>query len=152
MQTVRRSAIVSVVLASFAAAQSAALAETLLFRADLNGASEVPSTDIKGIGTVSAQYDTATQMLSWMANYSGLTGNVIAANFNGPATVRQEGTVSLRVNGALTSPIEGAATLDKVQAADLKSGNWYFNIHTLDHKTGEIRGQLVEVNPPHTHR
>jgi len=84
-----------------------------------------------------------------MANYSELTGNVIAADFNGPATVRQEGTVSLRVNGALTSPIECAATLDKVQAADLKSGNCYFNIHTLDHKTGEIRGQLVEVNPPH---
>jgi hypothetical protein len=90
MQIVRCFTVVSVILASFFAAQSPALAETLLFAADLKGTSEVPSTDIKGIGTVSAQYDTATQMLSWTANYSGLTGNVTAADFNGPATVRRK--------------------------------------------------------------
>jgi hypothetical protein len=104
----------------------------------------VPPTDSKGIGTVSVKYDPATRMMSWMANYSGLTGNATGAYFHGPASITQNAEVAVPVNGNLTGPIEGAATLNTTEAADLMSGNWYFNIYTADHKGGEMRGQVLK--------
>ncbi len=34
--------------------------------------------------------------------------------------------------------------LTDAQAADLKAGKWYFNIHTEKNKGGEIRGQVMK--------
>jgi hypothetical protein len=48
-----RGGVASLMLAAFLAVGSCAVAETVSFRADLKGASEVPPTDRKGIGTVS---------------------------------------------------------------------------------------------------
>ena len=148
MRIACRFTVVTVVLASLAVVQPPALAETLSFTADLKGTSVAPSTDHKGNGSVSAEYDTATQMLSWAVNYTGLTSDVTGADFNGPAAARKEAASSLRINGALASPIEGAATLDRAQAAALTSGSWYFNLHTTDHMSGEIRGQLIKLDTP----
>ena len=44
---------------------------------------------------------------------------------------------------AVTSPIEGTATITEAQAGSLLSGMWYVNIHTENHPGGELRGQLV---------
>ena len=148
MRIACRFTVVTVMLASWAVVQPPALAETLSFTADLKGTSVAPSTDHTGNGSVSAEYDTATQMLSWAVNYSGLTSNVTGADFNAPATARKEAANSLRIDGALASPIEGAATLDRAQAAALTSGSWYFNLHTTDHEGGEIRGQLIKLDSP----
>jgi hypothetical protein len=148
MRIACRFTFVTVVLASFAVVLPPARAETLSFTADLKGPSVAPSTDHTGNGSVSAEYDTATQMLSWAVNYSGLTSDVTAADFNAAATARKETANSLRINGVLASPIEGAATLDRAQAAALMSGSWYFNLHTTDHKSGEIRGPLIKLNTP----
>jgi hypothetical protein len=41
------------------------VAETISFKANLGGNSEVPANDSKGKGTVIATYDTATKKLSW---------------------------------------------------------------------------------------
>jgi hypothetical protein len=149
MRILRRLTVVTVALAPFAVAPSPALAETLSFTADLKGTNAVPSVETGGNGSVSAQYDTATQMLSWAVNYSGVTSDVTAADFTGPAEVRHEAARPLRIDGALASPIEGAATLDRVQAAALISGNWYFNLHTMADKSGAIRGQLIKLSTPH---
>ena len=45
--------------------------------------------------------------------------------------------------GALANPIKGSATLTEQQVTDLMSGQWYFNIHTAQNPTGEIRGQVL---------
>jgi CHRD domain len=139
-----RCGIASLMLAAFLAVGSRALAETVSFRADLKGASEVPPTDSKGIGTVSVKYDPATRMMSWMVNYSGLTGNATGAYFHGPASITQNAEVAVPVYGNLTRPIEGSATLNATEAADLMSGNWYFNIYSADHRGGEMRGQVLK--------
>ena len=131
-------------LAAFLNTGLPALAEMVSFRADLKGASEVPPTDSKGIGTVSVKYDTATRTLSWMVNYSGLSGNATGAHFHGPATPDENTGIAVPINGNLASPIEGSATLTDAQAFDLMAGNWYFNIHTADHEGGEIRGQVLK--------
>jgi len=40
----------------------------------------------------------------------------------------------------------GSATLSDAQAKDLADGMMYFNIHTTEHKRGEIRGQMERAN------
>jgi CHRD domain len=42
-------------------------------------------------------------------------------------------------------PVKGEATLTPEQAQQFSAGEWYINVHTQDHQTGEIRGQ---VTPP----
>jgi hypothetical protein len=121
-----------------------ALADTVKFKADLKGASEVPATDSKGTGAVDASYDTATKALTWTVTYSGLTGNASAAHFHGPAAVGANASPVVPIPPPLTSPIKGNATLTDAQAADLSAGNWYFNIHTAKFPDGEIRGQVTK--------
>src|ERR1700759_1685961 len=62
-----------------------AMAETVNFKASLNGASEVPPNQTKGTGTMTATYDTSSKKLSYKGSYSGLTGDATMAHFHGPA-------------------------------------------------------------------
>ena len=41
------------------------------------------------------------------------------------------------------SPFTGSVTLTDAQAAQLKAGGWYVNLHSKDHPAGELRGQIV---------
>jgi hypothetical protein len=145
MQTTVRATLAALALAGTALLATAALAENLSFKADLNPSSEVPPTDSKGTGTLTATYDTGSKALNYTANYSGLTGPATAAHFHGPAAAGQNAGIVVPVNGSVESPIKGSATLTEQQAADLMGGRWYFNIHTAANKGGEIRGQVVKA-------
>ena len=135
--------------AFFAAAQMATVvapkAETILYKATLTGASETPPNDSKGAGTLAASFDTATKKLDWTIDYSGLTGPAVAAHFHGPAPVGKPAPVEVPLQSPLDSPMKGSATLTDAQAKDLTDGMMYFNIHTAEHKPGEIRGQLEKA-------
>lgn len=120
---------------AFAAGGSAA------YRAALTGGSEVPATEAKGMGEVTATFDPATKRLSWTGNYSGLTGPVTAAHFHGPAKAGENAGVLVPVT-ATSSPFSGEATLDDAKAADLEAGRLYFNLHTAANPKGELRGQV----------
>jgi len=124
---------------------AAAGAEEIKYRADLTGPAETPPTDSKGTGTLAATYDTATKTLTWTVDYSGLTGPVIAAHFHGPAPVGKPAPIEVPLKAPLDSPMKGSATLTDAQAKDLMDGMMYFNIHTAEHKPGEIRGQLEKA-------
>ena len=120
-----------------------AFAETQSYKADLMGSSEVPPTDSKGTGAVTASYDTMSKKFSWSITYMGLTGAATAAHFHGPAAVGANAPPVIPMKGDLASPMKGEATLTDAQAADLKDGKWYFNVHTAAHAGGEIRGQVM---------
>ncbi len=120
-------------------------AEEIKFKADLTGPSETPPTDSKGTGTLQATYDTATKTLTWTVDYSGLTGPAIAAHFHGPAPVGKSAPIEVPLKAPLDSPLKGSAILTEAEAKDLMDGMMYFNIHTADHKPGEIRGQLEKA-------
>jgi len=122
-------------------ASGAAEAETKIFRATLDGASEVPPDTSAGTGAATATLDTATGKLSWNVTYSGLTGPAKAAHIHGPADPGKNAGVVIPFT-VKASPIKGSATLTAAQMADLEAGKYYVNIHTAANKGGEIRGQL----------
>ncbi len=120
-------------------AAAPASAETLAFKADLKGASEVPPTDSTATGTATVDVDTATKELKWTIQFSGLTGDATAAHFHGPATVGENAGPAVDISGKIES---GSATLTDAQLADLQAGKLYINIHTAKFPDGEIRGQV----------
>jgi hypothetical protein len=121
----------------------AASAETLHYTASLVGASETPPTNSAGTGSASVDLDTMAKTLSWTLSYSGLSGPATMAHFHGPAPVGKSAGVQIPLTGDLASPVKGSASITDAQAADLKAGLWYVNIHTAAHPGGEIRGQVV---------
>ncbi len=140
-KTIFSAGLAALALAALIAA-TPALAETVNFKVDLKAANEVPPVVGKGLGTAVVTYDTASKKLTWKINYAGLTGNVTAAHFHGPAKADKNAPVVLPFVGNLASPIEGSATITDAQAADVLAGNWYINVHTAENKPGEIRGQV----------
>jgi CHRD domain len=135
--------------ALFAAAHLAAIvapkAETIHYKATLTDTAETPPTDSKGTGTLAATFDTDTKKLEWTVDYSGLTGPAIAAHFHGPAPVGKPGPIEVPLKPPLDSPMKGSAILTDSEAKDLTGGMMYFNIHTAEHKPGEIREQMEKA-------
>lgn len=127
-----------------ALAAAPAFAETMSFRADLKGASEVPSTTSQGAGNLTATYDTTSKKLSWKGTVSGLSGNATAAHFHGPAEPGKNAGVLVPAPGVTTGAFEGAATLTDDQAKALMAGQTYFNVHTAANPNGEVRGQVTK--------
>ena len=125
---------------------SPAVANISVLSAKLSGASEVPPVTSNGIGTVDGTFNARTALLAWTVTYSGMSGNVTAAHFHGPAIAGVNAGVAVPVTGSTANPIKGEAMLTGAQAADLTAGKWYFNLHTAANPNGEIRGQ-VTVNP-----
>lgn len=123
-------------------------ADTLHFKADLTGRGEVPPNDATATGHVEATLDTSTNTLTWSCTYAGLSTPPIGAHFHGPvsyvgATSEENAPIQVGTPGGLASPFKGTATIDATQAADLKIGRWYFNLHSKKFPAGEIRGPVV---------
>ena len=112
-------------------------------KADLKASNEVPPNESKGTGSVTATFDTDSNKLSWKGTVSGLIGTVTAAHFHA-AEAGRNGAVAVPIIGADKGSFEGSATLTDTQAEDLMAGRWYVNIHTTNHKAGEIRGQMTK--------
>jgi len=131
----------------WALASGVACADTVALKADLEPSSEVPPRVSHGHGDLSATFDTSTKSLQWTITYQDLSGPATMAHFHGPAPVGQNAKPQVPIdNNALASPIKGSATLTDQQVADLMAGQWYFNIHTAQNPSGEIRGQVLPAN------
>jgi hypothetical protein len=128
-------------------ASSAAFADTVALKANLQPSSEVPPRVSHGHGTLDATFDTSTKSLNWTVTYADLSGPVTAAHFHGPAPVGQNANVQVPIaKSDMPSPMKGTATLDDKQAAELMAGQWYVNVHTKQNPSGEIRGQVLPGN------
>jgi hypothetical protein len=131
----------------WAVALGAAYADTVALKADLEPSSEVPPKTSQGHGALDATFDTSTKALKWNITYQGLSGPATAAHFHGPAPVGQNADVRVPIpKDKLATPISGSATLTEQQVAELMGGKWYFNIHTAQNPSGEIRGQVLPAN------
>jgi hypothetical protein len=123
-------------------AAGAACAAEVHYKTTLKGSNEVPANGTTGTGKVEATLDTATKTLTYTVTFSGLSGPVTMAHFHGPAGAGANAPPVIVVKDFSANPMTGSATLTDAQIADLKAGNWYFNVHTAAHPPGEIRGQL----------
>ena len=124
---------------------SPAMAETMKFKATLDGSQQSPPVTTKGKGTATLTFDTTKKKLSWNVKYSGLSGPAVAAHIHGPADMGANADPVIPFKGKLKSPIKGSATLTDAQAADLEAGKYYVNVHTAKNKDGEIRGQIEKA-------
>jgi hypothetical protein len=91
-------------------------------------------------------YDAATRVVTWSIAYSGLSSPATMAHFHGPAAAGANGPVAMwlsKQGSPADSPITGQATLSPAQAEQFAAGQWYINVHSKDHPSGEIRGQVT---------
>ncbi len=97
-----------------------------------------------GGGSGTATLDTTTNQFSWNFSYGGLTGTETMAHFHLGAPGFPGGIVLPLPGG---SPKIGGETVSGLQAADILADLWYANIHTDHSQGGEIRGQVVRLEP-----
>jgi hypothetical protein len=130
----RRAAFAALLAACFAVANAADVAVVL------TGDLEVPTvkTAAKGTGKISIAAD---KSVSGMITTSGITGTMAhihegAPGKNGPPII----TLEKGVDGAWAVP--AGSKLTDAQYQSFKAGNLYVNVHSEEHKGGEIRAQL----------
>lgn len=128
----------------------AAQAATIVYRATLNGASEVPPVVTRGSGTADVEFDTTTRaIVSWGLEFSRLSGPATAAYIHcgAPPGANAGASIALGLPGipGIESPYIVARTvpLTNTQIAELQAGMCYVDVDTAAHKNGEIRGQLM---------
>jgi hypothetical protein len=137
------------VVAALTFTSLAARAATIYLRADMDAKSEVPAKTSGGTGTLTANLNTDTGLLTFHVEFKDLTGPATAAHFHGPADIGVNAPPTVPITTKpLVSPINGTATLNAIQQKDLLDGKWYFNVHTAANPGGEIRGQIMKTNPP----
>ena len=155
-----------------------ATAAPIEFVADLSGAHEVPSNDSPGTGSVTATFDLATHMFDIHVTFSGLTSGTIAAHIHAPTLAPSSGKAGVATqvpffegfpigvtsgtydhtfdtslasfyNPAFITANGGTvASAEAVFAQALNEHKAYFNIHTDNFPSGEIRGFLRVLPVP----
>lgn len=136
-------------LAGLALAGTLTLAQAapVSFDVALTGAEQVPPVQTAGSGNAALTFDPATRVVTWKITYGNLSSPVTMAHFHGPAPAGKNAPVkvwiSKRGDKDVTSPITGEATLSADEAKMFEDGEMYVNVHTKDHPSGEIRGQVM---------
>jgi hypothetical protein len=144
MQPVIKTSLVGTAIVCMVALSAPAIAEEMKFTAELAGAQEVPPVETEATGSADITYDTESMELSWTIEHSGLSGDVTAAHFHGPAAEGENAGPIVPIE--MSDLAEGSATLDETQANSLMEGMLYVNLHTAEHPDGEIRGQVMAAD------
>ena len=121
-------------------------AHLVTFTTRLNGESAVPPADSSATGQLDALYDSSSGLLRWKVVWSGLRGTITAVQFHGPAGNGQNAPPTVIWPAPFGPTYEGRAILTPQQARDLLSGRWYVNVSTTVYPSGELRGQLEQVD------
>ena len=137
----KKFALLTMTLSSAMLLAAPAHAEVLTFMAHMDGASESPATDSKGVAMADVKVDTAAKTITWTIKVDGLTGPATMAHFHGPAAVGANAAPEIDISKMIES---GTAPITDAQIADIVAGNVYLNIHTAKFPKGEIRGQVMK--------
>ena len=112
------------------------------YTATLTGAQEVPAFTTTATGTFDGVFNTNTKILSYTITYSGMTPTAWHLH---KGAVGVAGGVVFNLGTSFTSPYTGATiALTAEEEADLTSGLFYANIHSVKSPGGEIRGQITK--------
>src|SRR5215510_465342 len=72
--------------------------DTVTISGTASGSKEIPSNTTAGSATLSGTYTKSTNTLSYTINWSGLTGNLTAAHFHGPASITETASPMVTIN------------------------------------------------------
>ena len=136
MANFRSSSLAIAALLATSLSMGSALAQDL----KLTGDQEVPPNTSTAVGTGSIKIDAAGNVSGSVAA-PGMAGtmahiHVGAQGVNGPVIIPLTGSAGD------TWTVPAGAKLTDEQMAAYKAGNLYVNIHTAEHKGGEVRTQL----------
>ena len=131
----------------------AAQAQLAAFTAVIQPTQEVPPIlTSNAFGNALVTFDVPTSMLCYSITYSNggvadLASGETVAHFHGPALPGVSTGVTFDISplpSPLGSPKVGCVgPLSVTQRTELVNGQWYINIHSNDHPSGEIRGQVL---------
>jgi hypothetical protein len=114
----------------------------VIFKATINGSSEVPSNASTATGTATLTFNKDTKIFSIVVEFSGI--NATQSHIH-KGEVGVSGNVVFGFTPPITSPINyTSVALDATQEADLNANLYYVNIHSTAFPGGEIRGQLIK--------
>src|SRR5258708_19533928 len=82
--TIIRDVLIGLAVSMVVAANSAAVAETITYKAVLNAQNQPTPNDSKGTATAEVTYDTTSKTLTWTINFDGLTGPSTMPHFHAP--------------------------------------------------------------------
>src|SRR5271155_4744938 len=124
--------------AAFVAFSGSVLAADL--KVKLTGAEETPpvTTSASGTGTITIAAD---KSVSGTLKTTGIDGTVAHIHVGAPG---QSGPpiITLNKGDAGMWSVPAGSKLTDEQFASFKAGNLYVNVHSAEHKPGEIRAQL----------
>lgn len=124
---------------SLALLGAALLAPTLmaqsLFRATLDGTQELPPVVTLAGGWANVTLNTSTGVATYDLRTWGLSGT--AAHFHNSDT-----SIEVSLSGGPTIWSGASLPMSAGQMADMQTGTWYVNVHTVGIPNGEIRGVL----------
>ncbi|MCL4179477.1 MAG: CHRD domain-containing protein [Verrucomicrobia bacterium] len=112
------------------------------WQTQLTGDAEVPPVTTDATG--GASLGLVGNQLFWRLSYANLTGPAQAAHLHGPAAPNENAPplVTFTLPATATGSAQGSATLDPATLRAFIDGRTYINIHTPQHPSGEIRGQV----------
>jgi len=125
-------------------------AETLYFGFELTsdavGSVSLPN-GASPTGEAVVVYDTESRTLEYHIEWEGLTGELVAMHFHGPAPAGSNAGVQVGIDD-LELPSTGSAVISEEQESQLLEGLWYLNLHTSENPGGELRGQVSPGEGP----
>ena len=113
---------------------------TQSYKADANGATEVPSNSSTATATFNGTYNSSTKTFSGTLTYTGITPTGWKIE-RGTATTT--GSLVVSLGAVVVSPLSFSVTLDAAAEAELKAGDYYINVSSAAYPAGEIRGKIV---------
>jgi hypothetical protein len=136
MANFRSSSLAIAALLATSLSMGSALAQDL----KLTGDQEVPPNTSTAVGTGSIRIDAAGNVSGSVAA-PGMAGTMAHIHVGAPGV---NGPVIIPLTGSAgdTWTVPAGAKLTDEQMAAYKAGNLYVNIHTAEHKGGEVRTQL----------
>ncbi|WP_395837540.1 CHRD domain-containing protein [Archangium violaceum] len=121
--------------------------ESYVSTTQLSGANEVPPVTTSASGTASATLD--GDELSVSGTFSGLS-SPLHEESGSSAHVHQappgeNGGIVFNLSVTSDGNFSGTKKLTDAEKEAFKAGRFYVNVHSENHKTGEIRGQFASI-------